>query len=119
MLYPDSKPSQAMLHAAKYHELVLSDHNITEFRRIAKTKFSRTQSDIESFLTELRFTLILAAHLPQKLIADPNDAPILNAAILENVDIIISGDKHFKTLEIEYPKIMTAAEYLAYIETEI
>ena len=34
-----------------------------------------------------------------KILADTNifikDAPILNAAILEDVDIVISGDKHF------------------------
>ena len=30
-----------------------------------------------------------------KLLRDPKDQPILNAAILAQVDIVISGDKHF------------------------
>jgi predicted nucleic acid-binding protein len=118
MLYPNSKPSLALLHAAKHHELVLSDHNIAEFRRIAGAKFSRTQADIEIFLAELRYFLIFAPHSPKNMIADPKDAPILNAAILEDLDIIISGDKHFLNLDIERPKIMTAAKYLEYTETE-
>jgi len=42
--------------------------------------------------------------------------PILNAAIIENVDIIISGDKHFLSLNIERPKIMKVAEYLEFVE---
>jgi len=45
-------------------------------------------------------------------IADPKDAPILNAAILENVDIIISGDNHFLSLGLERPKVLTPTKYL-------
>jgi putative PIN family toxin of toxin-antitoxin system len=118
LLYPSSIPSLALFHAAKHHELVLSDYNITEFRRVASTKFSRTLSDIDVFLAELTYILIFAPHFPQKLISDPKDAPILNAAILEGVDIIISGDKHFLSLVIEHPKIMTAAEYINLTQTE-
>jgi len=43
---------------------------------------------------------------------DPKDEPILSAAILADVDIIISGDKHFLSLDIEKPKPMNAADYL-------
>jgi len=55
---------------------------------------------------------------PQKLIADPKDAPILNAAILAGVDIILSGDKHFRELQIERPKVMTVAEYIEWADIE-
>ena len=118
LLYPNSRPSKALLHVAQYHELVLSDFNIAEFRRIARDKFSNQHSDIEVFLAELGYELILAPHAPQKLISDPKDAPILNAAIIENVDIIISGDKHFLNLNLEHPKVMTVATYLEYVEAE-
>ncbi|MDR1617359.1 MAG: hypothetical protein LBR98_10260 [Syntrophomonadaceae bacterium] len=43
---------------------------------------------------------------PRKLIADPKDAPILNAAILADVDVIVSGDKHFLSLSLERPKVI-------------
>jgi predicted nucleic acid-binding protein len=56
--------------------------------------------------------LILTPREPSKLIADPKDAPILNAAIIEDVDIIISGDRHFLALDMERPKVLTAAQYL-------
>ena len=62
---------------------------------------------------------IVAPLSPQKLIADPKDAPILNAAILAEVDIILSGDKHFLVLDIERPKVMTAAEYLVWADVEL
>jgi predicted nucleic acid-binding protein len=118
LLYPNSKPSMALCHAADNHDLVLSDYNIAEFRRIAGKKFSRTQADIDLFLTELTYELIPAPEAPQKLIADPKDAPILNAAIIADVDIIISGDKHFRSLNTERPKVMTAAEYTEYVGAE-
>ena len=116
VFYPNSKPSKALYHAADNHELVLSDHNINEFRRIAKEKFSHEQADIDLFLTELTYELILAPESPQKLMSDPKDVPILNAAIIADVDIIISGDKHFLELGMERPKTMKAAEYLDHVE---
>jgi putative PIN family toxin of toxin-antitoxin system len=112
LFYPESKPAKALYHAADNHDLILSDHNITEFRRIAKTKFAKTQADIELFLAELTYELVLAPEAPHKLIADPKDAPILNAAIIADVDIIISGDKHFLLLNMERPKTLLASEYL-------
>ena len=47
-----------------------------------------------------------------KLIDDPKDAPILNAALINEVDVIVSGDKHFLCLNLEYPKVLTPAEFL-------
>jgi len=38
---------------------------------------------------------------------------LLNAAILADVDIIISGDKHFLELDLERPCTMKAADYLS------
>jgi len=115
LFYPDGKPAKALFHAADNHNLVLSDYNISEFRRIAKEKFSGVEADIDLFLTELTYELILAPEAPQKLISDPKDAQILNAAIISDVDIIISGDKHFFNLKIEQPKVLTAAGYLEFV----
>jgi predicted nucleic acid-binding protein len=40
------------------------------------------------------------------------DTNILNAAIIADVDVIISGDKHSLDLEMDHPKIMSVAEFL-------
>jgi putative PIN family toxin of toxin-antitoxin system len=117
-LYPNSTPSRALINVAHDHELVLSDYNIAEFRRIAENKFSKIQPDIDLFLAELAYVLIPAPREPSKLIADPKDAPILNAAIIENVDLIISDDKHFLALDLERPKVLTAVQYLKYEGTK-
>ena len=112
LLYPTSKPAQVLLHAVNHHTLVLCDTIITELYTVARNKFSKTIADIDVFLAELSYTLVPAPATPQKLIRDPKDIPILNAAVTENVDVIVSGDKHFLDLKLEHPKILTAAEYL-------
>jgi putative PIN family toxin of toxin-antitoxin system len=118
LLYPKSKPSIALLHAARHQELILSDYNVAEFRRVSDAKFAKTQSDIDVFLAEFAFSLVIAPHEPSKLISDPKDAPVLNAAIIADADIIISGDKHFLSLALEHPAVMTATKYLEYVGAE-
>ena len=118
LFYPDSVPAKASLHAADNHELILTDHNISEFRRIAAKKFPDNQADIDLFLAELTYELMPAPEAPQKLINDPKDAPILNAAIIADVDVIISGDKHFLNMVMERPKAMKPADYLIYVSVE-
>ncbi len=46
----------------------------------------------------------------EKLIRDAKDQPILNAAIISDVDVILTGDKDFLSLDLEHPKCLTAAQ---------
>ena len=118
LFYPYGKPAKALFHAAANHELILTDHNISEFRTIANEKFKDRQADVDLFLAKLSYELVPAPEAPQKLIADPKDVPILNAAIIAGVEIIISGDNHFLTLDLKRPKTLKAAEYLQYVGAE-
>ncbi len=118
LLWPDSKPAAALLHVARYHKLILCERNIFELHDVLGHKAPHALADVEVFLTELAYDLVPAPEYPQKLISDPKDQPILNAAIVANVDVIISGDKHFLKLDMERPRVMTAAQYLEWIETE-
>ena len=45
-------------------------------------------------------------------IRDINDYPVLYTAIIENIDIFITGDKDFLEVDIELPEIMTPGEFL-------
>ena len=81
-------------------------------------KAPQALADVDVSLAELAYDLVPAPEYPQKLINDPKDQPILNAAIVADVDIIISGDKHFLRLDMERPRTMTAAQYLEWIEFE-
>ncbi len=46
------------------------------------------------------------------MMRDIKDSPILVTAIIENVDIFITGDKDFHVLDIEQPEIMTMMDFL-------
>lgn len=119
LLWPNSKPAVALLHAAQYHELVLCEHNLFEIREVINRKAPFALKDLEQFFIELTYILVVTPAVSQKLISDPKDQPILDAAIEANVDIIISGDKHFLKLKINKPLIMTAKNYLEYFQVTL
>ena len=112
LLYPNSKPSVALMYIAEHHDLILTDYNIAELRSVSRRKFPNMEADIDVLLGKLTYELIPAPLSPHKLIKDPKDAPILNAAIVSGVDIIISGDKHFLQLDLQSPKVMSVADFL-------
>jgi putative PIN family toxin of toxin-antitoxin system len=114
LLFPNSRPAQALMHVAEYHEMVLCDRNIVEIRDILRRKAPKYLPDAEVLLAELSYELIPAVDHAEKLIRDAKDQPILNAAIVADVDIILTGDKDFLSLDIEHPKCITAADFLEF-----
>lgn len=46
-------------------------------------------------------------------IRDPNDYPVLYTAVIENIDILITGDKDFTSLIIEKPQILTPSDFIS------
>ncbi len=113
LLFPRSKPAKALLHLADNHEIVLCDRNIAELRNILKRKAPKYLPDAEVLLAELSYELVPAIDHAEKLIRDAKDQPILNAAIVSDVDVILTGDKDFLSLDMEHPKTMTVAQFLA------
>lgn len=112
LLFPHSKPAQVLLYAVDHHEIVLCDRNITELRDILKRKAPKYLPDAEVLIAELPYELIPAVDHAEKLIRDAKDQPILNAAIVADVDAILTGDKDFLSLEMEHPRCLTAAQFL-------
>lgn len=112
LLFPKSKPAQALLHVAQNHDMILCDRNIAELREILNRKAPKYLPDAEVLIAELPFEMIPAVDHAEKLIRDAKDQPILNAAILANVDVILTGDKDFLSLNMDHPKCLTAAQFL-------
>ena len=77
-------------------------------------KFPKLTVELDKFLSTLSFTL---AYTPQIVpsglfeIRDISDAPILYTAMIEGVDVLITGDKDFNGIEVELPAIMTISEF--------
>lgn len=112
LLFPKSKPAKALIYVSEEHEMILCDQNLNEFREVLRRKAPRVLPDAEVLLNELSYELIPAAYNAEKLIRDAKDQPILNAAIVADVDVILTGDKDFLSLDIEHPKCLTVAEFL-------
>lgn len=112
LLFPRSKPARALLYVADCHEMVLCDRNILELRDILKRKAPQYLPDAEVLLAELSYELVPAVDHAEKLIRDAKDQPILNAAIVSNVDMVLTGDKDFLSLDMEHPRCMTVAQFL-------
>ena len=112
LLFPESNPSKVLFHVIEYHNLVLCDYIILELQNVISRKRPDLLADIDVFLAKLTYEYILAPRQPGKLISDPKDHPILNSAIISDVDIIISGDRHFLKLEMEHPRTISVTQFL-------
>lgn len=100
---------------SKNHEIIICSYTIEELKELVDKKFKVNKKILEEFLKDFPFTLVNSPyHIDNKLfeIRDDDDYIILHTAILENVDIFITGDKDFDNISIEKPKIMNATEFL-------
>lgn len=107
---PKSKPANVLRHVCEKHELVLCDYIVAECYDVIKRKFPQNIAVFDKLLATLVYELV-AAPREGFVMIDPKDSPILNAAINTDVDIIISGDKHFLALDLERPQMLSPADY--------
>ena len=112
LVFPRSKPARALIYASQNHEIFLCDQSLTELRNILNRKAPQFLADAEVLFAELAYELIPAVVNGSKLIRDAKDQPILNAAIVADVDVILTGDKDFLSLEMEHPKCLTVAQFI-------
>ena len=103
---------------------VICDQNIDEVRRIFNRKFPHQIPLLEHFFAEA-LPLLLVVSTPvdelsdEEKIRDIDDRPLLRAAVMANVDVLITGDKDFLESGVVKPKIMTPAEFLHYINKTV
>lgn len=98
------------------NRIVLCDYVIEELRLVVDRKFPERKKILEQFFYELPFELV---YTPKDLnledfpaVRDSKDTPILATAILENIDILVTGDEDLRVVETEYQEIMTMSEFI-------
>ncbi len=97
------------------HTLVLSTIILEELEAVISRKFPLKKDAVECFLGKINFELVYTPHrMPKGMfeIRDLNDYPVLYTAVVENIDIFLTGDKDFQNLDIDKPQIMTISEFL-------
>lgn len=77
------------------HSIVLCDYAIEELRLVVERKFPAKMVALERFFLELPFDLV---HTPKNInvgdfpsVRDQKDSPILATAIMEDVDVFVTG----------------------------
>lgn len=100
------------------NRLVICSYVIEELHEVFNRKFKdRPQASLEIFLMKMSFEMvytpneIISSNYPE--IRDINDLPVLVSAINEEVDILITGDKDFRNINVEKPVILTPSEFLS------
>ena len=115
-LSPDGRTADVLKFAIHVeHTICLCMWSIDELRIVVKRKFPDKVRDLELFLLEFSYELLLTpAVLPQDLpsIRDANDLPILASAIMGDVDLLLTGDKDFNTVDLERPTILSPARFM-------
>ena len=98
------------------YTLVLSSFIIDELNTVIERKFPSKKEDFENFLYKIPYDL---EYIPDTIInnakieiRDKNDIPILYSAILADVNILITGDKDFDSVNLKRSKIVTARKFL-------
>ena len=115
LLFSGSKMDTLMNCIFTKHQLVLSSYVVKELKDVVKRKFPNKEHVINKLLVTMSYEFVYTpGELEEGLfdIWDIKDYPVLCTAIIEDVDILITGDKDFKDIEIEKPEIMTPTEFM-------
>lgn len=98
------------------HQILVCDYVMEELRLVIDRKFSEKRKNLDRFFLKLPFELICTPkildldHIPK--MRDTKDWPILATAVLEKIDILVTGDKDFLVLDIDMPEIVTMTEFI-------
>lgn len=114
-VFKSKKMNELIYKLSIEHEIVICSYTIEELKELVDTKFKVTQKDLDEFLKDFPFILVYSpTTVENKLfeIRDKNDYIILHTAIIENVDVFITGDKDFNDVDIDKPEIMNVTEFL-------
>ena len=115
LLFPGSKMDDMMNCIFTQHQLVLSSYVVDELKNVVRRKFPKRELAIDKLLMMMSFEYV---YTPKEIedglfeIRDVKDYPVLYTAIIEDVDILITGDKDFSDIDIEKPEIMTPATFM-------
>lgn len=117
-LFPTGTSAQAYCRAVTYpNKGVICDWSIDELRRVFNRKFPARIDSMNQFLAMASIAIEIIPtplnEVPDELkIRDVKDRPILRAAQLAGVDILLTGDKDFLESGVTNPIIIDPASFI-------
>lgn len=100
---------------SKKYEVVICSYTIKELKLLIKTKFKVSNNELLKFLKMFPFTYVKTPFLVKKdlfKIRDEDDYIILYTAIINDIDVFITGDKDFEEVKIDKPLILKPSEFI-------
>ena len=115
LVFPGGLAASAFSRVVDKERLALTQQILDEALDVVRRKWPDRVGALDRFLAALDFELLPVS--PSKVeIRDPRDQPILDAALADGVDIILTGDKDFHALNLARPAVLDPRGYLATIE---
>lgn len=114
LFFTNQRMNSMMQYIFKNHKLVLSSFVVDELKAVASRKFPNKVKAIDNLLRQISFELVYTpTEIEENLfeIRDIKDYPVLYTAIIEDVDILITGDKDFSDIALERPEILTPSQF--------
>lgn len=115
LVFSSKKMNQMMECIFLEHQLVLSSYIVEEFKDVVKRKFPSKIAVVDTLLAKMSYEYVYTPDLIDEIlfeIRDVKDDPVLYTAILEDVDILVTGDRDFDGVDVEKPEIMTPAQFV-------
>ena len=115
LLYPNSPMNSIMTYIMDQHKLLISSYVLNEFKDVIQRKFPYCVIEMDELLNKMNYELV---YTPDTMdfevfsVRDAADYPVLYTAIVENVDILVTGDKDLINVDIKTPKILTPRQYM-------
>jgi putative PIN family toxin of toxin-antitoxin system len=116
IFFPNEQMNKLKRMICSNHSIVLCSYVIEELQNVVTRKFTTKKVALDIFLKSLPYEFVYTPKFfdvnKYPPIRDKKDMPVLVTSILEDVDILLTGDADFSSIEINRPEIMTPSEFL-------
>jgi len=116
IFFPNEQMNKLAKMICNNHSIVLCSYVIEELQNVVARKFTTKKVALDTFLESLSYEFVYTPRFfdtdKYPSIRDKKDLPVLATSILEDVDILLTGDADFSSIEINRPEIMTPSEFM-------
>jgi len=116
IFFPNEQMNKLKGMICNKHSIVLCSYVVEELQNVVARKFETKKVAFDFFFENLLYEFVytpkhfdICKYPPMR---DKKDMPVLVTAILEDVDILLTGDADFSSVEIDRPEIMTPSEFM-------
>ena len=113
LVFRSTRMAQLLEYVGENCTMVICTHVIDEFRKVVSEKAPKLNPAVDSLFSRLPFELVYTPMWQDSMpdLRDEKDKPILAAAIVADVDMIITGDKDFLESGIVRPQIISHIDF--------